>query len=684
MTTLTSSVNATNRGCFYAAGPRVYYTNCFDKVQTWDGIDSQSRDAGIVGPTGAPGSPAAASGNTTNGNHRVRYRYRDSKTSFVSSPSDELTVSVSGGNGQLTFDIGTSGTDLIRSGDAKVDTIDVEMTPVNGQIFYRAASVLNSASSVVVSIADASLIQQFNASANYGSSETGDIFSHEQPPIAAVGVFHQGRVFLGGDLPYTITATFTNNSASVSGTGFSANWAGRVVRAGSDTVAYRISAATTTTLTLEAVYAGSTGSKSAVVYSATPNRLYYSRALLPESFYASRFARDVLQNRGDQLVAMLGRPDALYLFGRYSSERLVFTADPSATTSKLEPIQGNRGAFHQRVLVEAEGELFAWDRQGVYLAGMRPQHLSGPIDDFLTEEADYSLSAKFHASYDPVDRTLYFFYVRSGDTQPKYAACFDLDGKRWHIAKFLVAQTASAVMPTDDGQVRLMLADENGYTWFLGVDGSFDGVPPTNDTVLTTTSGSTTTVIQITGSTLDTTTGLAGAVLYNPTSGESRVISSNTASAITVSSAFSGAPSSGVTLYLGPIQFEWRSKWMVAKGQETVKRPLGLAIGLFPGTATGKLRVYYYEDFSSTPIALTAVSGDTWADGVSITDGNSYVDVDLDGGDGDGFVMVPMPATWKRALQVRITSERPDGDLRLISARPMLLSEKNEWELLHE
>lgn len=679
MTTLSSSVNATNRGCFYSAGPRVYYTDCFTAVQTWDGIDSQSRDAGITGPSGAIGSPSTAAGNTANGNHRIRYRYRDSKTGYVSNPSDELTVTVSGGNGQLTFDIGTSGTDIIRSTDAKVDTIDVEMTPVNGQIFYRAATALNSASSVVVSITDASLTQGINASSAYGLSENGDVFSHEKPPIAAIGVFYQGRIFLGGDLPYTITATFTNASTSVTGTGFSANWAGRVVRAGSDTVAYRIATATATTLTLEAAYGGSTGSKSAVVYSGTPNRIYYSRALMPESFYASRFARDVLQNRGDQLVAMFGRPDALYLFGRYSSERLLFTADPSATTSKLEPVQGNRGAFQQRVLVEAEGELFAWDRQGVYLTGPRPTHLSGAIDTFLTEEVDYSASAKFHASYDPVDRTLYFFYVRTGDSQPKYAACFDLDTKQWHVAKFLVGITASAVVPTSDGQVRMMLADENGYTWFMGVEGSFDGVPPANATVVTTTTGNTTTVVNVTGTTLDTTDGLAGAVLYHPTTGEARVIASNTASAITVASAFSNAPASSIEMYIGHIPFEWRSKWMVSKGLESQKRPLGLAISLFPGSATGKMRVYYYEDFSTTPVALSAVSGDSWADGVAITDGNSYVEIDLDAGSGDGFVMAPMPGSWKRALQVRITSERPDGDLRILSVQPMLLNEKNEW-----
>lgn len=674
MTQIASGLNTANRGCFAQANGQVYFTNNFDAVKVWDGIDSAARDAGITGPAAQIGAPSTAAGNCSNGDHRFRYRFRNSRTGYVSNPSPERTVTVSGGNGQLTFDIGTSGTDLIRSTDAKVDLIDLEMTGVNGQTWYRVATVANSATSVVASMADTSLIQQFNVDANYGSSENLDVFSHEPPPIGTLAIYYKGRMFIGGDQAYSATSlVFTNGSTSVTGTGFSTKWAGRALKAAGDTVAYLISAATSTTLTLAVAYGGTSNTKNASIFSPNPNRIAYSRSLLPESFYAGVQERDVLQGRSDQLVAWIGREDGLYLFGKYSSERLVFNSDPAAILrdgsvgGAVLPIKGNRGAFNQRCLCEVDGRIFSWDRQGVYEVGPRPEHVSGPIDDFLVEEADFSLSDKFHAAYDPVDRVLLFFFVRTGDTQPKYAVCMELDTGRWFVDHWLQGITASRIVPTSDGQVRLMLGDESGYSWFLGVEGSFDGVPPASSTVLTATGTPTTTVISVT-QTLPTSPSLAGALLYQPSSGEAKTIASNTASQITLASALSAAPVASDTLFVGAIPWEYRTKWWTGRGLQNKKRPTHLHIHMYPGNATGQLYVYFYEDFSASPTDLSTTSGTyTWPDGVTLdTTTNTRFIVDLDGGSGDGYVAVPCPANWRRSIQARLTAIRPDGDIRIL------------------
>lgn len=677
MTTIKTGLDTTNKGCFTAVQSQCYFANNFDPMQVWNGISSTSYDAGIAGPATAPTAPSAAGGATSNGAHLIRYRYRNSKTGYVSSPSPALLVTVSGGNGALTFTTGAA--NYVVSGDAKVDFIDFEMTAVNGQIFYRAGSVLNSGTTITVAIADTSLIQQFNCDANYGTVAKADLYSHEQPPIGTICLAYRGRMFVAGDAPYTKSLAMSNGSATINGTGFSTKWAGKLLRVASESVAYVIQSSTATVITLTQVWTGVSTTYSCSIYSGTPNRVYYSRASYPESFYAAVFARDVLNGRSDQLSAMVGRKDALYLLGKYSGERLVFNDDPSAASSVLSPIQGNRGAFHQRVLVEAEGSLYSFDRQGIYLVNEIPQHLSNPVDDTLTELVDYDQSALFHGVFDPRDRVLMWFFVRTGDTQCKYAMCMELDTGVWWVNYFFQGVAASKIVPTSDGQVRVMLSDENGYTWFFGIEGSFDGVPSSSPSVITVNGVATTTNIPV-DETLPASPSLAGAIAYNPANGETAVVSSNTSSALTLGAGLTVAPADNAEMYLGPIAWEWRSKFWVGQGQQDKKRPAYFHVYLYPGTATGKMRLAFYGDFGDTPLVFTSGVNDEFPDGVNLVDGQSYVEIDLDGGNGDGFVPVPIPdGTWRRAIQARLTSVRPDGAMRLVDYK-WAMSDKDERE----
>lgn len=661
MTTLKSSYNATNRAVFAAMQGQLYVTNNFDPVQVWNGIDSVTRDAGITGPVAALTAPTDAAGNTSPGTHSIRYRYRNSKTGYVSNPSPAYSMSVV--SGLLTF---TAATQYVVSSDAKVDTIDFEMTALNGKAFYRAATGTNSASTIVVNIVDTSLIQQQNVDDLYGSSDLLDIFSHYAPPLGTIAVPYIGRLWVGGDAAYALTGvTFTNASATVTGTGFSTSWAGKLIRDGSNTVAYEILSATTTTITLTTNWSGSTGVTTASVYSKFPNRVSYSRLGYPESFQTGVAERDMLNGRSDQLVGIWGRTDGLYFFGKFSTDRLSFQTNPSAFSSKILNIEGNRGTFNQRCLVEAEGELFSFDRQGVYLVAQKPQALSAAVDDVLTELCDYAYSAVFHAAFDPRDRQLLFFFVRSGDTLPKYALAFDLEGKRWCVHHFQQAVTAARIVPTSDGQVRLQLSDENGYSWFFGVDGSFDGVPPASSAIGTATGTPTTTVVNVT-ETLSTSPSLVGVMVYDSTTGEVRLISANTASQFTVSSAWTGAPPAARVFYFGAIPWEYRSKWWNNGTMVSKKRPSHFLLSLYPGSATGKLRVEYFTDMSATAETVTSLSTDLFPDGVTVTNGGTYIELELDGGSGDGYIPVPMVADWVRTIQVRLTAIRPDGELRIL------------------
>lgn len=664
MTTLLTGLNTTNKTVMTAINGRVYLANDFDNIKVI--TPDRATDAGITGPSGALGSPTAGAGNTTNGTHLIRYRYRDSRSGYISNPSDALSYTVSGGNGSLVFNV-TS--DYTASSDVKVDYIDFEMTPVDDSTFYRAQSILNTATTATVSLSDASLTQQFNASANYGSAANFDLFSNAKPPSAAVMASHRNILFVGGDHPYAVSASFTQSSATVNYSGGSSNWVGRLIQVSSDTVAYEISAVGSATMTLSAVYAGSTGTKSATVYKKLPNRIYYSRLNYPESFDTINQARDVLIGRGDRVRALYSLRDALYIFGQYSSDRLAFNTNPSAATSNLIPIKGNRGVFNQQCLVEADGRVFAWDRLGMYEVKEVPRHISTHIDNTLSEMVDYTEFAQFHGVYDPIERALLWFFVATGDTVPKFAATVEIDtidggDPRWQFHQYRQGITSSQVIASTDGQVRGWVGDENGYTWALSTVNTFDGVYPTNPGVVTAASGATTTVIPV-DETLYTTVTLAGCILYDPSSGEERLISTNTASTITLATALTNAPSDGDELWLGSFQCEYRTKWWAGQGMQNKKRPSYFYLMLYPGNSTGKLSIYFYKDFSTQPFTFSnADNSYVGMDGVTFS--NGVLTIDLDGGNGDGFVSVNMPSDWSRALQARVVSDRPDGTLRIM------------------
>lgn len=665
MTTLVTGLSTDFRGNFAAMQGRVYYTNDFDPVLVWNPPKATTDNAGIIGPAGAIGSPSATSGNTSNGSHLIRYRYQNSQTGYYSNPSDALAVVVSGGNGTLTFGVPA---EITKSTDAKVDTIVVEMTPVNSPTYYIAVTAPNANGNIVVNIADQDLIQGINVFATISV----DGFGQEPPPLCAILIPHNGRMFALGATTRTRTATLTNNSTAVTGTGFSLGWAGRLIAAAGDTQSYIIdSVASSTSLTLATAYGGTTGSKSCTITSLYPNRIYWSQALYPEGFEPSSMARDCLQNKADEVRGAWSYLGDLYLFGRDSCERLSYNVDPGTADGVLIGVPGTRGTYNQSTMVEVDGILYSWDRLGMYaLNGALPVHLSKNIDPTLRAMMDYTQFAVFHCSFDPVDRVLFFFFVAAGDTAPYWAACYDLDNSEWMLANFRNPITSSKVMADANGQVRMLLGDGNGYSWFYGIEGTFDGVPPTSPTVVTVDAGSTTTSVNTIQALPTGTPNLAGVVAYDPLTSHTAVISANTNNGFTCS-AFASTPTVGQELWLGSIDIELQSKWWTGEDSTDKKRPF-LQIRVYPGSPTGQLKVFIYLDFSTTPFIWTAGAQDQFPKGVTVTNGAPYISCDMTGGNGDGYLFIPMPRNWQRAIQYRIVSDRPDGDFRLLDARFVL------------
>ncbi len=670
-----------------AIGGRVYLTNDFARPVVWDGVSSSMPSAGIAAPSSngttthtMAGPNSTAAGSCTTGTHLFRYRYLDSKSpagTYRSNAASPLSYAVVGaGSAALTFTITAAGGggDIIRSADTKVDTIIVEMTLASGSTYYVATTCLNSATSVTVNLADAVLSVGDLASLY---SETG----HEQPPIGSCMMESRRFTFVAGYHPRTRTVTVTNSSTSVTGTVFSTLWNGRFVRFGTDTTVYEISSATSTTITLTTAYAGSSGSTTATIFSKYPNRLYWSKESFPESFSAATRARDVLNGTGDRIVGLADFYGDIWVLGLRSMSKVVFRDDPSDGEENVIP--GNFGIWNQRCLVQLEGSLYGWGPNGVWTTtGGRPRWLSRPCDTTVAALLDTSLMDQAHACYDPIEKRLTWWYCRTGDTKPKDALVLDLTKGRWATPQWRQGIDASVLISNANGKLLSVVSDStNGVSWF-GY-GATDGVPSSSTGSYTTSTGSTTTVVNVIDS-LPTGTGtdLTGTILYRVSTGETRAIASNTSNAITVGSAFSSSPTSpaaGEVMYVGAIPCSLSTCWWTGQGLQDKKRAM-LQIQVSPSTA-GEIQVSLYRDKSASPVVWTA-NGSTeqrWPKAVSApANGQSYLTVSLSSTSNDGFVAIPMNLSWSRMLKAKVVCLSPAGVMRLLSVKFNVESKRDE------
>lgn len=664
--TSTGSSAAQGSGYVCTYGNRYYYTDGERRVQRWDGLTTGNMAiAGIDPPpqTWAP-TPTTAAGNTTAGSHRLRYRYKDSKTAYVSDPSNEITVTVAAGAEQLTFSIAASGTgNLVRSTDAKVDTLVVEMTTVNGGAngtFYVAAETAQTASSVVVSISDVSLADRpllYPA----GRVDNG------VPAIGKYALAYLDRLWVYGPQYYDDgTLALTNASASVTGTGtaFSCGaptaaesaFSGYVLQVGSETAQYTATVSSDTALTIRPVYAGSTGSGKAFKLFPAVDRLYFSQPGYPEQFSPFDFVQGA--RVGGYTTAAVGLTgglrQGLLIYSESATELLTWTGNP-ATTGVKQQISTERGALHQRVVVQAEGAVYAMDRRGWHVyTGREPVSFSSKLDDLL-DDLDFTYAHLWHAVYYPRMRAIRWFVTESGDTEPKTYVQFELDGGIWSTGELEVGITASALVDVASGR-RVLVGDENGYTW-LDDTGTCDGCAA-GESHLTVGAGATTTSIPVTGATLTTDgTGLAGVMAYWVEGDESKLVSSNTSSVLTTA-AFANAPAEGDTIYLGRVKAKLRTKAFKLPKLENRVSLHSVGVLFEPLSSSRDFQLRRYRDYGNADTwGLAAWAPSNRGFSHPADSGTAFsVDADHTG----GYVEVGMGDSAARAVQVEIEVTEPD------------------------
>lgn len=644
---------------------QVYLTNDYDPIKRVDVARGIMVDAGLAAAPDFVGAPTLGVGALTAGAHLIRYRYLDAQTGWVSNPSANYAFVATGSN-SLVFSIGGGGV-ITPSTDPRVSHIVLEMTLTDGTEFYEAIRVSNSAATVTVSVLDSILAQQRSISANWGGPDDEDSFRHNQPPLALFGFEHRGRHFVGGSEDRVFeNITLTDTLYSVTGFGTAARdgWSGRSLQVVGESGVYTIHAATDggDTLTLSDPFDGTTGAKTVRIFDPNATRIYWSLAGYPESFDTLSQGRDLLLSKGDVLRAGVSAGGDAYLFGRASTTRLSFVEDPGVLDGQEFIIPGNRGAINPKTVLDVYGVVYAWDQQGVWaLSGDKPTPQSQAIDPILRSQIDWTKYQQFFMAFEPVTESILCFFCRSGDTYPTRAAALGVRTGQWCFYDFMTPVASAALVIHPEGVPRLCLGGADGRTWFAGAEGWFDGVEEDSPSILSVQEGATTTVIPV----AEDASGLAaGLVVYHPSLQESVAISAAADGEVTITPAFSAAPVAGEELYVGPIRWMYRTKW-IAGDVTTKKRPPYLFLQVDP-SATGEVLVRFRTDYATGYSAYSRYVSDQTPDGVSITDGEDFAIVSLDAGNSDGFIPVPIPAAWKRAIQVELQGIKPAGVTQII------------------
>jgi hypothetical protein len=547
--------------------------------------------------------------------------------------------------------------------------------PTGGTAWFKAAECANTDTTVDFTLSDAALEVSYLP---------WDDFGHDPPPVAQNVLAYQERIWLFGQVTHAIgQAVFTINSKVVEES--APDWNAEVLgsAAGTASVQWLMRAAGTnqpayeidyydvagTQIRLKANYLEASGTKDYKIFTRA-NVIWVSRAGYPESFDPLAFINGPNFDDAGNLTAGIGFGSSVIFFSNTGMFRYTWDQGP-LVDGFWAPLSNKAGALSQRVVLEVEGTVYSMDRRGWYSwQGVFPKLISRPLGPILSS-LDFTYVDRFHACYLPDSRAVRWYVCYSGETYPKHYVQFEIDTGVWSTGQHDMGITDSRLVDQGQGQ-RLFLLDENGYSWW-GDTGLADGCPAANSHV-TATVGSTTTVVQILGGGQPTTgTGLAGMYLMRRTAtgvSEARLISSNTATAITVGSAFSGAPASGDKLWVGRIPSKLKTRAFSIRDSLKFKSRNGyLTVMWKPTTSVRYLQVRVYEDYSATaktwgPLHGTARTGYAWP-GVNTAYPTSDWLIDLSYS--KGVASLPIGTEWKRSLEVELEIEEPDSDFYLIA-----------------
>lgn len=664
--TLSSGRNGNHRESYCQVNDTGIQTNGHDDVLAHNIRRGTATVMGIVAPSVAPAVATNGAGNV-NGSVQYRVRWRDGDLNVYSLPSAAVSIAATSNTIRITKPLGTAPA-------ARVTHWVIERTKDSGVTWYPV--------NMDTSNPDGTLLATTTYDDSISDQTIGGRFvipSNQGTPTYPMRVCfaNRGLVFMLGGRVHRTTATLTGVSVTVTGvTGANAAMIGQdlSVPADADGKMYKIANVVGTTITLAVVYAGSNGVKT-VAIAGPRDRVIFTEPGYPE--HCGEVIVGGLRNEvrigddGEPLIGGCGLGPAGVLYAKESSlyfhSYSVKPNGPPISDGRISKLATRRGLLGPLALRFIDGYVYGMDGLGIWRAspGGEPQEIGQRLaNEWKNGGINFKKGDNFLIGWDPFNRKLHFFVCEGSDTYPKKSYIYDLQSNEW-VGSYTwpLGVTCVAELPDSGGVPRMCYwlestAGVDCFFWMHGLADSAGADPSSTPLNGTITSSASTSTFSNSGAAFTTTNAkLKGCAATKITAAgveETRIISDNTATQITVGTAYSVQPAIGDTYRIAPIEAQILTPRMFMESIDRKKKFNTVCILVLYKAACTPLYVRAYYDGSAT--AETDQVATLNEDGVLHTLNTAPSKIDPTSASVHRF-FVPLGGKWATDLQLELYSK---------------------------
>lgn len=611
------------------------------------------RNWGIAAPPAAPTAASTGAG-VVDGTVLYRVTWQNGNTALYGMYS-----------ATLTFNATTDTVEVTRPSNAGIDSqvthwILWRTTDGQATTFYRVATTAIGTSTY----------SDNNADETIAENETLEEHSPPDPMFRYVKEF-KGLLFLyGSRVESTGTVTVANGSGSVTGTGtqFNASHDGEKFYFTGDATVYTIDAVTSATaITITPVKVGAVTGGTYKIVAERASDMASSRA--DDESFDSADRWSVFPNDGDFPSGMdiIGNTLCLFKERHIYGYEFGLNPNPIDNSAVCYPILQNRGLINEWCCVKVGPTAYLLDRTGIYQFDGAGQAV--PIDQAIRryfqpdpgiaaeDRINWAYASTWRGTYDPVMNAAKWAVTTGSEASPETIFCFDLESQQWTIDRDPAGVRAFAVESDSTGQLRAWKTPNRATVagpWAMGGTQQLDGTVSHGSSAaqLVTASGNTT--LTDSGAAFLTTgeklVGIPVVALTAPP--QLRIISDNTGTQLTISSAWTSNPAVGTRYRVGAVESRWRSAWLLFDHQARQTADV-LTLYWEPTSTEILFYVRFFRDFGTSPILAWETA--TEKDGVTIpysarTDGWLRVASN----ETSGRAVIVMPQNAQRAFSVEL------------------------------
>ena len=408
----------------------------------------------------------------------------------------------------------------------------------------------------------------------------------------------------------TVSTTANSDDITGSGTAFTSDMVGRTIEIDGEPQAYVIeSQSSATAIVIEEAATNTLSGKSFIVRPTAAELLQirYSEVDEFESMPAT-YTITVQENVSDldKLTGLIPLGSFCIVAMERHLHRLQFFAQPriDANVSYWK----NRGMISQRCWALHESlTLYVMDENGPYM--LNSDGMIVPIGDAIQNQwrddtIDWANKRWFYVHLDPLEELVYFFvgFTADSSTRPQRAFVWSIRRQQWMPGADKYVWELGGIARVDvSGQQKSVMGAENDKFYFLN-DGTQDGTAGAN-TVRGTATAATSTTLTDTAATFPTDVVESTVAIVRGTGkGQLRRVSTrNSASQITVASAWATTPDTTSVYVIGAVEYNGKlGKFELLPLSEDNKQSFRMAFTPTTNDAEFYLRRFMDHDAAAT------------------------------------------------------------------------------------